>query len=180
MIKGESMKEKIKRLIIWGTILAGLFLIVSVGSIAYESINRMYFDTGTATLQYQKMGIFKDTFSVTFDTPMPNTEYTITYGDTSAFVNETWVIGQNANLGYSELTKICHTDSKSREGFTGHCNWRLHMISMAYGDKGEYANYWSLNTKYDLRGKGDTWDKVEWQLMGKADETKGIFSISRR
>lgn len=115
-----------------------LLLIGAIGTIAYEKLNTMYFDTGVATVSIYPFGIFPDGFSVTFDEEMPNTNYTITLEGFETPIEEVRNENNDTLFGYGTIAKECHVTNQRTDGFTGVCNWELYLTSMAYQELGYY------------------------------------------
>jgi hypothetical protein len=156
-----------KNKIILGTLAILIIIFISITAFAYRNGSQMIFDQGQGKVILGGFGIAPDGFTVVFEQPFPNTNYSISLNGYSANINELWLKDDSANLGFGQLEKDCYVTSKKTSGFSAVCNWRVYQTSMAYNFKGEYANYWQLKNVYNPKGLQDTWDKVDWQISYK-------------
>jgi hypothetical protein len=136
-------------------------LMASVFAVSLLRPSTVY--SGTATYLPGAFGFSSDTFSVVFDTPLRQ-EYQVNLEGFSTPVEMIWDNEHSVNYGAGLLEKDCYVIEKKPTGFKGLCNYRLYQVGMAYGFRGEYANYWGLQHDYLLEGAGNTAFKVDWMI----------------
>jgi hypothetical protein len=149
-----------KRILIYG-ILAILLITSATAAIVLWQPSKVY--SGTATLGLGSWGIFSDKFSVRFPAPMRNTNYHIALEGFSVEVGEIWE--PNGVLrGRGRIEKDCYVmpETKTINGFTGECNYKLYQTSMAYCYLDDCATFKELNTSYRVEKVGKYLNKVDW------------------